>query len=176
MRRRSLVFVEVSLGIGDVSVVVEDRSIVGLAICVGTETEQRKATTVKDLRTYSLRSFDMVREGLAARGHDGAHTLNEVGVSTPGGQQVETPMRSASEGSKARANRVKKPRRNSAVQNRGWARSREGDDARTVNAPALVLVVDNGWRRDYRRPKGSPSPALRHPLLMLVHSTNSGEF
>jgi hypothetical protein len=38
----------------------------------------------------------------------------------------------------------------------------------------LRLVVDNGWRRDYRRPKGSPSPALRHPLLMLVHSTSSG--
>jgi hypothetical protein len=62
------------------------------------------------------------------------------------------------------------------VQNRGWARSREGDDARSVNAPVLVLVVDNGWRRDYRRPKGSPSPALRHPLLMLVHSTSSGVF
>jgi hypothetical protein len=31
----------------------------------------------------------------------------------------------------------------------------------------LRLVVDNGWRRDYRRPKGSPSPALRHPLSVV---------
>jgi hypothetical protein len=101
---------------------------------------------------------------MAARGHDGAHNLNEGGAPPQGGES-EAPLPSLEV---APANRVKgrgaMPRQ---VQNRGWARSREGDDARTVNAPALVLVVDNGWRRDYRRPKGSPSPALRHPLSVV---------
>jgi hypothetical protein len=70
----------------------------------------------------------------------------------------------------APANRVKgrgaMPRQ---VQNRGWARSREGDDARTVNAPALVLVVDNGMRGVHRRPYGaSPASAPRSPLLIVI--------
>jgi hypothetical protein len=91
----------------------------------------------------------------------------EGGGPTPGRSRISPPTlyadAPAPSGSRVKG-RGAKPRQ---VQNRGWARSREGDDARTVNAPVLVLVVDNGWRRDYRRPKGSPSPALRHPLSVV---------
>jgi hypothetical protein len=103
---------------------------------------------------------------MAARGHDGAHNLNEGGAPPQGGES-EAPLPSLEV---APANRVKgrgaMPRQ---VQNRGWARSREGDDARTVNAPALVLVVDNGMRGVHRRPYGaSPASAPRSPLLIVI--------
>jgi hypothetical protein len=104
-------------------------------------------------------------ELMAARGHDGAHNFNEVGAPLQGGES-EAPMPVEV----APANRVKgrgaKPRQ---VQNRGWARSREGDDARSVNAPALVLVwVNEGMRGVHRRPYGaSPASAPRSPLLIV---------
>jgi hypothetical protein len=103
---------------------------------------------------------------IAARGHDGAHNLNEGGAPPQGGES-EAPLPSLEV---APANRVKgrgaMPRQ---VQNRGWARSREGDDARTVNAPTLVLVVDNtGMGSVIRRPKGFPDPALPIPVLRVV--------
>lgn len=46
--------------------------------------------------------------------------------------------------------------------------ARLGDMSRG-NSPALVLVIDNGWRSVHRRPYGvPPTPALRRPLLILI--------
>jgi hypothetical protein len=107
---------------------------------------------------------DVIAEAeLAARASKSRKNLGSAPLWEEGESEAPLPSLEV-----APANRVKgrgaMPRQ---VQNRGWARSREGDDARTVNAPVLVLVVDNGWRRDYRRPKGFPSPALRHPLSVV---------
>lgn len=117
---------------------------------------------------------------LAARGQNDGQNFNEVGGSPLGRAIDEPPMRSASEGSGARAIGVKgrgaKPRQ---VQNRGWVKPREGGDTRQVMAPTLVLVwVNEGMRGVYRRPYGaSPASAPRSPLLTVVaHSTTSGVF
>jgi hypothetical protein len=109
---------------------------------------------------------DVIAEAeLAARASKSRKNLGSAPLWEEGESEAPLPSLEV-----APANRVKgrgaKPRQ---VQNRGWARSREGDDARTVNAPALVLVVDNGMRGVHRRPYGaSPASAPRSPLLMLV--------
>jgi hypothetical protein len=82
----------------------------------------------------------------------------------------EGDKRSALPGLEAPSKLRKSPRREApAVQNRGWVKAREGDDARSVNAPAPVLVVDNtGMGSVIRRPKGFPDPALPIPVLRVV--------
>jgi hypothetical protein len=88
----------------------------------------------------------------------------EVGAPLQGGES-EAPLPSLEV---APANRVKgrgaKPRQ---VQNRGWARSREGDDARTVNAPALVLIWSNRGEPTHAAHEGVfPARRVGSPVLV----------
>jgi hypothetical protein len=128
---------------------------------VGVETDYLGETTMRQI-SDCLPAW--LIDEIAARGHDGAHNLNEGGAPPQGGES-EAPLPSLEV---APANRVKgrgaMPRQ---VQNRGWARSREGDDARSVNAPALVLIWSNRGEPTHAAHEGVfPARRVGSPVLV----------
>jgi hypothetical protein len=106
---------------------------------------------------------------MAARGHDGAHNLSDEGGGSSAGRECDEPPTLYADAPAPSGSIVKKPRRAPAVQNRGWARSREGDDARTVNAPALVLCWSNRGEPTHAAHEGVfPARRVGSPVWLIA--------
>jgi hypothetical protein len=109
---------------------------------------------------------DVIAEAeLAARASKSRKNLGSAPLWEEGESEAPLPSLEV-----APANRVKgrgaKPRQ---VQNRGWARSREGDDARTVNAPALVLIWSNRGEPTHAAHEGVfPARRVGSPVWLIA--------
>jgi hypothetical protein len=112
---------------------------------------------------------------LAARGHDGAHTMDESGGSPLTRDRDEPPMRSASEGvGSTRIGMRKKARAETrASSDRGGmrqtARRTAADTDEAHMRPVLRLVMGGrGMSTAHRRQLGVPAPAVLRPTLLVI--------
>jgi hypothetical protein len=150
------------------------------------ERDSTKGLTTMAFKSIGTLAGDVLLkvEATAAHANKLRNKLNEVGVSTPGGQQVETPMRSASEGVGSTRNGMRKEARaeTRASSDRGGmrqtARRTAADTDEAHMRPVLRLVMGN--REGCTAPpnnRSRPTPAVHLSLVLGGrHSTSSGVF
>jgi hypothetical protein len=141
------------------------------------ERDSTKGLTTMAFKSIGTLAGDVLLkvEATAAHANKLRNKLNEVGVSTPGGQQVEPPMRSASEGVGSTRNGMRKKARavearaSSDREEMGQTARRAADSDEAHMRPVLRLVM-GGRCIDTAFPNGR----LRPRPVVSIHLTLVG--
>lgn len=143
--------VDVSRAIGEISVIVEDRSIVGLAMSVGTETEDIERSLEVSFRSIGELCRDVIAEAeLRAARQATAANGKEAGAETPASLTGEEPRQTSRENQVA-----------------GFT-----DGHRTV--PVLRLVISNRGEPTHAANEGVyPTRRVGSPLVLVAGGRHS---